>query len=256
MPRKQQIKVVDGLADTLDVAVETIRACETNVVKCWQEMALAVKAIHSKKLWDGKYETFDECMEKEVGWRKSWAYEMLKAAEVLEDAPITDASMARFLHPLEPEKRLIAWEGAVNEAAPAKPTRDDVKKAASLVKSGKLDESGAPDFVSDVDEVEEEEPVVPEVTHSIVPPSEEFDRVMQLMREVKSSIEELCGVAAGTYITKSQILADMKNAYGALSWAKPHCVCVYCEGEGCKHCQQNGWLCKGLYVAAPEEYRR
>ena len=119
---RKQIKIVDGLADNLLDAIETIKSCEKNVVKCWQEMALAVKAIHTKKLWMDKHESFDDCMAAEVGWKKSWAYEMLKAAEVLEDAPITDASMARFLHPLDSEKRLIAWEGAVKEAAPAKPT--------------------------------------------------------------------------------------------------------------------------------------
>ena len=254
MPRKkQQIKIVDGLAETLEAAVETIKSCETNVVKCWQEMALAVKAIHTKRLWEGKYETFDDCMASEIGWKKSWAYEMLKAAEVLEDAPITDASMARFLHPLEPEKRLIAWEGAVSEAAPAKPTRDDVKKAAAMLRAGKSDESGAPDFIEDVAEPEE---VKETGNPSLVPSVGEFDRIMGLMREVKSSIEELCEDKAGIYVTKAQVLADMKNAYNALAWAKPHCICVYCEGDGCKHCQQNGWLCKGLWASAPEEYKR
>lgn len=250
---RKQIKIVDGLAENLEDAIETIKSCEKNVVKCWQEMALAVKAIHTKKLWMDKHESFDDCMRAEVGWKKSWAYEMLKAAEVLEDAPITDASMARFLHPLDSDKRLIAWEGAVKEAAPAKPTRDDVKKAAAMLKEMReSDESGAPDSMEESDDA----PVEAEVVPSIVPDSGEFDRIMALMREIKSSIEELCDSKTGTYVTKAQVLADMKNAYNALAWAKPHCVCVYCEGEGCKHCQQNGWLCKGLWASAPEEYKR
>lgn len=253
MARRKQIKIVDGLADNLADAVSTIQSCEQNVVKCWQEMALAVKAIHTKRLWEGKYETFDDCMAAEVGWKKSWAYEILKAAEVLEDAPITDASMARFLHPLDSDKRLIAWEGAVKEAAPAKPTRDDVKKAAAMVKEVEeceSEQSGAPDFYPDTEEEKEAPPP------SVVPDHGEFDRIMGLMREIKSSIEELCEIPTGTYITKAQVLADMKNAYNALAWAKPHCVCVYCDGEGCKHCQDNGWLCKGLWASAPEEYRK
>lgn len=250
---RKQIKIVDGLAENLEDAIETIKSCEKNVVKCWQEMALAVKAIHTKKLWMDKHESFDDCMAAEVGWKKSWAYEMLKAAEVLEDAPITDASMARFLHPLDSEKRLIAWEGAVKEAAPAKPTREDVKKAAAMVKEiDEVEKSGAPDFSDEAEEPVAEAEVVP----SVVPDHAEFDRIMALMREVKSSIEELCESPTGTYVTKAQVLADMKNAYNALAWAKPHCVCVYCEGEGCKHCQQNGWLCKGLWASAPEEYKR
>ena len=250
---RKQIKIVDGLAENLEDAIETIKSCEKNVVKCWQEMALAVKAIHTKKLWTDKHESFDDCMAAEVGWKKSWAYEMLKAAEVLEDAPITDASMARFLHPLDSEKRLIAWEGAVKEAAPAKPTREDVKKAAAMVKEiDEVEKSGAPDFSDEAEEPVAEAEVVP----SVVPDHAEFDRIMALMREVKSSIEELCESPTGTYVTKAQVLADMKNAYNALAWAKPHCVCVYCDGEGCKHCQQNGWLCKGLWASAPEEYKR
>ena len=68
-------------------------------------------------------------------------------------------------------------------------------------------------------------------------------------------IEKLAETETGQYITTAQITIDLKNVFNALQWAKPHCTCVYCEGEGCKHCQHTGWLCKGLFNAAPDEVK-
>lgn len=235
----------------LETQVSIIKQCEREVVAQWQVMARAVKEIHANRLWEVGYESFEHCMSHAIGWKKSWAYEMLKAAEVLEDAPITDASMARYLHPLQSQQRQLAWQEAVEVASPEKPTRDDVKKAASLLRGGMENqggeggeedskESGAPD---------------PEPIPSIVPPSAEFDMIIALLREARNAIEELSEKPAGAFITPAQIVVDLKNVFNALSWAKPHCVCVYCEGEGCKHCQSRGWLCKGLYASAPEDMK-
>jgi len=84
----------------------------------------------------------------------------------------------------------------------------------------------------------------------------QVEAVTGVIETIAGKKSALVVMPTGTYVTKAQVLADMKNAYNALAWAKPHCVCVYCEGEGCKHCQQNGWLCKGLWASAPEEYKR
>jgi hypothetical protein len=236
---------------TLDDLVNIIKSCEQSVVSNWQTMALAVKDIHSKQLWAANYESFEHCMAEAVGWKKSWAYEMLKAADVLEDAPITDASMARYLHPLDAQKRMLAWSGAVNEASPEKPTRDDVKRAASMLKGEVTsattedvadEESGAPDKQQ-------------EAAPSLVPDSAEFERIVAMLREARNAIEELAEKPAGAYIGTAQIVVDLKNVFNALQWAKPHAVCVYCEGDGCKHCQSRGWLCKGLHASAPEDLK-
>jgi len=257
MPRKKN-EIIDAvphsgitMQNALDAQLDVIRTAESEVVARWQVMAIATKAIHAQRLWELNYESFEQCMSDALGWKKSWAYEMLKAADVLEDAPITDASMARYLHPLEGTKRLMAWQSAVDSSQPEKPTREDVKKAAALLRGGEAppkeepqegdDKSGAPD---------------PEPVPSIVPASDEFDRIVAMLREVRNSIEELAEKPAGAYITPGQIVVDLKNVFNALTWAKPHCVCVYCEGEGCKHCQGHGWMCKGLWASAPEEYKQ
>lgn len=251
MSRTKKIDHAQIMQSALDEQVEIIKQCEHEVVTKWKVMAMAVKEIHANRLWEANYQSFEHCMSTAVGWKKSWAYEMLKAADVLADAPITDASMARYLHALAPEQRMIAWEGAVTEAAPEKPTREHVKKSAAMLKGGKdgeieedggggEKESGAPD---------ENEPP------SIVPDASEFDRIVTMLREARNAIEALSEKSAGAFITPAQIVVDLKNVFNALSWAKPHCVCVYCEGEGCKHCQARGWLCKGLFASAPEDLK-
>lgn len=251
MPRKKNEVNIMGIEaqSALEEQVEIIKAAEREVVSRWQIMAMAVKSIHARKLWEMNYESFEHCMSQALGWKKSWAYEMLKAAEVLEDAPITDASMARYLHPLDGEKRLIAWDSAVDAAQPEKPTREDVKKAAALLRGGneageepepQQEESGAPDK---------------EETPSIVPSADEFDAIIATLRDTRSAIEALAEKDAGSFIGLEQIVVDLRNVFNALQWAKPHCVCIYCEGEGCKHCQKKGWMPKGLYASAPENLK-
>lgn len=249
-PKKNEIVPSTSLQMLLDAQVTIIKECEQEVVTRWQIMAAAVKEIHAKRLWEENYQSFEHCMAEAIGWKKSWAYEMLKAAEVLEDAPITDASMARYLHPLDPDRRQLAWQGAVSEAAPAKPTREDVRKAASLLNTPELGEGEEQPDAPGKEEKDEQKPP------SIVPDAAGFDEIMAILRDTRSSIEALAETPAGAFVGLEQIIVDMRNAYNALAWAKPHCVCVYCDGEGCKHCHNRGWMPKGLYASAPEEYKR
>jgi hypothetical protein len=235
---------------SLDALVTVIKSCESSVISKWQEMAYAVHEIYTRELWTVNYESFEHCMQEAIGWKKSWAYEMLKAANVLEHAPITDASMARYLHPLVAANRAIAWEAAVDSASPAKPTRDDVKKAASLLLTNQLGNQGEEDA--------EEKSVAPDKNipeSPLVTWGKQFDEVITSLRDVKNKIEELAETEAGTFLGSAQIIVDMKNVFNALQWAKPHCPCVYCEGDGCKHCQEKGWMCKGLHTSAPEDLK-
>lgn len=251
MARKIKTIVESGESQqaSLDTLVTVIKCCELDVISKWQEMAGAVQEIYTRKLWTVNYESFEHCMQDAIGWKKSWSYEILKAANVLEHAPITDASMARYLHPLVAENRVIAWEAAVQEASPEKPTREDVKKAVAML--GKSNDGS-----SDSDESEgEKEPEKQEEVPSIVPPAHEFTRIVTELRELKNAIEALAEDPAGAYISTAQIVVDMKNVFSALKWATPHCVCVYCEGEGCKHCQSRGWMSKGLWDSAPDDMK-
>lgn len=251
MARKIKTIVESGESQqsSLDTLVTVIKCCEQDVISKWQEMAGAVQEIYSRKLWTVNYESFEHCMQDAIGWKKSWSYEILKAANVLEHAPITDASMARYLHPLVAENRVIAWEAAVQEASPEKPTREDVKKAVAML--GKSNDGS-----SDSDESEgEKEPEKQEEVPSIVPPAHEFARITVELRLLKNAIEALAEDPAGAYLGVAQIVVDMKNVFSALKWATPHCVCVYCEGEGCKHCQNRGWMSKGLWDSAPDDMK-
>jgi hypothetical protein len=237
---------------SLDALVTVIKSCESSVISKWQEMAYAVHEIYTRELWTINFESFEHCMQEAIGWKKSWAYEMLKAANVLEHAPITDASMARYLHPLVASNRAIAWESAVESASPAKPTRDDVKKAASLLLTNQLGNQtdGEEDAEEKSGATDKDVPDAP-----LVAWGKQFDEIISNLRDVKNKIEELSETEAGAFLGSAQIVVDMKNVFNALQWAKPHCQCVYCDGDGCKHCQNRGWMCKGLHTSAPEDLK-
>lgn len=56
-------------------------------------------------------------------------------------------------------------------------------------------------------------------------------------------------------ITASQFEADCNNLYRWYEHAKPHAVCPYCGGDGCKACRARGWVNKITFEHAPPETR-
>ena len=71
------------------------------------------------------YETFEGYCREEWGWGRSYAYEQIKAAEVVEEmsgipdapSPPTNAAQARPLTRIEdPEERAEIWQETVEEA--------------------------------------------------------------------------------------------------------------------------------------------
>lgn len=53
----------------------------------------------------------------------------------------------------------------------------------------------------------------------------------------------------------SQFQADMGNLYRSLRAIRPHAVCPYCGGDGCKACRRRGWVGEFVYGAAPREMK-
>jgi len=43
---------------------------------------------------------------------------------------------------------------------------------------------------------------------------------------------------------------------GMLDGVRPHAVCPYCGGEGCRACRSRGWVNKITYQTAPSETKR
>lgn len=60
-----------------------------------------------------------------------------------------------------------------------------------------------------------------------------------------------------TFIHAQGTVADIDNAKRAIRFARPFCVCPYCQGsgKGCKACKAQGWVPKLVNKQAPAEMR-
>ena len=54
-------------------------------------------------------------------------------------------------------------------------------------------------------------------------------------------------------LNPSSFEAECENVYRELRALKPHAVCPYCAGRGCKACLKRGWVGQFVYDAAPKE---
>ena len=54
----------------------------------------------------------------------------------------------------------------------------------------------------------------------------------------------------------SSAMVHLDQVYNAVQVAKPYAVCAFCQGEGCKACQQRGLLGKFRWnVSVPKEHK-
>jgi hypothetical protein len=102
----------------------------------------------------------------------------------------------------------------------------------------------------------------------IVPPGplvelfERRDELTRLMTEVsrlKSAITEAVTGQDPLYghIQLARIQADLQNVFHQLRFARPHAVCPYCGGQGCRTCASTGFVGEILYERyTPEELKR
>lgn len=57
------------------------------------------------------------------------------------------------------------------------------------------------------------------------------------------------------WIVPSRFEADCQNVRRQLSATRPHAVCPYCGGDGCRACRGQGWINEDNFKAAPKEIR-
>jgi hypothetical protein len=80
---------------------------------------------------------------------------------------------------------------------------------------------------------------------------------MGQLSQIKSQV--LAAAAGGdplfAALNVSAWQADLTNAYRTLKALRPHAVCPYCAGDGCKACGSRGWVGEFVYDAAPAEMK-
>lgn len=156
------------------------------------------------------------------------------------------------------------------------PNRDDLPPAFSLV--AVVDE----DDNQDDDDALPGAGAVPTTPSNDLPPipsaeapAQPESEIPERLRPIFDRRSELVALASSVSSIKASVLravkekdplyanlrvttfeADATNLYRDIRAAMPHTVCVYCGGDGCTGCFNNGWQTEAQLHAAPEDLRR
>ncbi len=55
--------------------------------------------------------------------------------------------------------------------------------------------------------------------------------------------------------SRAQLTTSIDNARSAMDSILPHAVCPYCAGDGCRACENTGWVSEQAYKMAPREMK-
>jgi protein gp37 len=114
-------------------AVDVARNQLERIKRSWVEFALDLRDFHDNERWrDLGYSSFEDCVERELGWRRSRVYQVLTAAETItalqagQESTIVDSphvlptneAQVRELAPLRdnPQQLAATWRQAVETA--------------------------------------------------------------------------------------------------------------------------------------------
>jgi len=118
--------------------------------KTFLEVGVALAHVRDKGLYKGKYANFEDYWRIELGFSRSYAYNLIGSAEVnkqlssIEDItvkPLNEAQL-RELIPVPEEKRAEAWKSAIELAGDNVPTAKIVHKAALKFKPRRRGRAG------------------------------------------------------------------------------------------------------------------
>lgn len=235
----------DGIGGTHEercqVLTELIQQSESTVREQWVRMGWALRTIRDDSLYVGEFESFAEFVEQKLGYKKSWAYEVIDASEVAKVVPIKAVSQARVLAQLEPEEQQAVWDKAV-QISNGEVTAKAIKQAASG------------------DELPQSDPdPVPTPKDEEIPIDEDREKLERLISDMRVELKNISAVAekgvleqdGGHWFDFDQFKSSLQNAARVLRMASPAADCPYCKGAGCDTCAHLGWLPKGVYDALP-----
>ena len=88
---------------------------------------------------------------------------------------------------------------------------------------------------------------------------QEITDLMTAVSRVKTAVERAVKAKDALYahILLSRVQAEASNLYDALKFARPHAVCPYCGGLGCRACSGVGFVGQIQFERfTPEELKR
>jgi len=239
----------DGIGGThgerCEAVEEVIAQSESAVREQWVRMGWALRTIRDDSLYSEQFESFADYVEQKLGYKKSWAYEVIDASEVAKVVPIKAISQARVLAQLEPEEQQAVWSRAV-EISDGEVTAKSIKEAAN-----EGSEPPPPKAIPD-----------PEPIPSALP-DEDRAKLENLCSDIRRELKNICDVAqkgvheqdGGHWFDFDQFKTSLQNSARVLRMAMPAADCPYCKGAGCDTCAHLGWLPKGVYDALPDSMK-
>jgi len=239
---------------SLEQHTEFIKTCESNIRLMWVHMGQCLETVRDLKLYEKTHDSFEEYVEGCLGYKKSWAYEVISASTVAAQIPITSTSQARPLLKVPESQREEVWEKAKDIAIDEGSGQVTAKAVAEAVRQLDITE---PDPASVPEPEPASEPAAnPVKVDTKYPIKEVIDdlvaKIQILSRESRSQVTNKPG---GHWFDHDQFTSDLKNAARLLRMAQPAADCPYCEGKGCDTCANLGWLPKGVWDSLPSSVR-
>jgi len=231
--------------------------------KTFIRVGTALAEIRDLRLYREKYVTFQEYVEKRLGWTKQRAYQVMEAAKVVKELPpesqacLTSARAAEEVARVPQEHRAEVVEAAA-EAGPV--TAASVKEAAAAV----VEVEAAP-VVMDCAEGDCQR----EVPALIL---DNWQRATAISKDLLVSLRDVQATMrhGAEHRDKDTIWADTTNTdFAGLSevighlnlHVKPHAVCPQCHGlkasiKGFKLCKGRGYIGRHLWqTCVPAELK-
>jgi len=225
---------------------------EAKAKSSWITMGWALRKIRDEDLYKPDFATFPDYVQDQLGYKKSWAYEVIDASEVAKTVPITATAQARVLTGLDPEEQETVWKKAediASESGKRGVTVQTLKEAKGEVLP-KEEALPAPDSGDDDDD-----------NSSTTDNREQIAAMIKLYRsslqEMAKTIKDGMAETEGNHwFDSEQFVASMKNAARLLKLATPHADCPYCGGAGCEACAFLGWIPLGVYESLPDDMKK
>lgn len=258
---------VAKLTKTEEVSLIAAESVIQKGLATFVEVGDALGRIRGGRLYRATHDTFEAYCQDKWQMTRQRANQLIAGSEVVGELTTTvvtalpkTESVAREVAKAPPEKRVEAWGRAVDAApkdAAGEPqvTAEIAREAVAAVVADDApaepkDDAGQP---------------IPARLRGAFSARAVFDATLDALRAVREKLNALMGdgkdeaVPAGgeeLAVSRAAVNADYKHLREAVKAARPHAVCPYCKGKGCRaneNCHGLGWMPAASYLRVPPE---
>lgn len=256
------LNVTTDYAKILDNCTKEFKRLQKQAEPLVEEMRNVLLKVRDKKYYKARYKTFEAYCIEELGYSKSYAYRLIKAAGVNhqltlppsngdeETSPIGDKIKQEPSQPLrESQARELANVPEAERAKVLKRASRKGKRTAATIKEAAEAEKVSP--IGDIIERDEEGHVVPIPAIPTWRRRKEVDDYLRQLSKIKSWAEKLQKTTDVFYKVKEfsaqEVFTDCGNMYRMIKNLVPHSICAVCQGQApttCALCHGRGMIGK------------